>query len=164
MCWNNAMERRKFEAEQKKQAEQYHKCGMSDEQIHQMYLFDYEQFKSRRRYAMHTQEFTLSDFEDDGVQSGRSPMYERFFDALTTTIDESHMGTGKYAWIEDIENEEMIRTIRSLTQNQLELLSMLVEGEMTQDEIKNKIGISQAAVSQRISTLRKVFAPFSKNF
>ena len=43
MCWNDGYERRKFEARQKKQAEEYRALGMTEEQIKEMYEFDLEQ-------------------------------------------------------------------------------------------------------------------------
>lgn len=45
MCWNDGYERRKFEARQKKQAEEYRALGMTEEQIKEMYEFDLEQYK-----------------------------------------------------------------------------------------------------------------------
>lgn len=53
MGWNNAYERKKFEAKQKKQAEEYRALGMSEEQIQIMYEFDLEQFNSNRSYYSH---------------------------------------------------------------------------------------------------------------
>ncbi len=55
MSWNNAYEKRKFEEKQKKQAEKYRALGMTEEQIKEMYEFDYAQFKSERRFHMHFQ-------------------------------------------------------------------------------------------------------------
>ena len=48
MSWNNAYETKKFEAKQKKQAEEYRALGMTEEQIQAMYEFDLEQFNRER--------------------------------------------------------------------------------------------------------------------
>ena len=45
MSWNNGYERKKFEARQKKQAEEYKAQGMTEEQIKAMYEFDLEQYR-----------------------------------------------------------------------------------------------------------------------
>ena len=45
MCWNDGYERRKFEARQKKQAEEYRALGMTEAQIKEMYEFDLEQYR-----------------------------------------------------------------------------------------------------------------------
>lgn len=52
MSWNNGYETKKFEARQKKQAEEYRALGMTEEQIQAMYEFDLEQFKSERRHRI----------------------------------------------------------------------------------------------------------------
>ena len=44
MSWNDGYERRKFEARQKKQAEEYRALGMTEEQIQAMYEFGLEQY------------------------------------------------------------------------------------------------------------------------
>ena len=64
MGWNNAYETKKFEAKQKKQAEEYRALGMTEEQIKEMYEFDLEQLKSERRYRMHTQPLQVEEFEE----------------------------------------------------------------------------------------------------
>ena len=62
MSWNDGYERRKFEAGQKKQAEEYRALGMTEEQIQAMYEFDLEQYKSDRCHYSHTQSFIPDDF------------------------------------------------------------------------------------------------------
>ena len=37
MAWNNGYERKKFEAEQQRLAEEYRAAGMTEEQIEEMY-------------------------------------------------------------------------------------------------------------------------------
>lgn len=63
MSWNNGYERSKFEARQKKQAEEYRALGMTEEQIKTMYEFDLEQFNSDRRYLIHTQSLQLKNLK-----------------------------------------------------------------------------------------------------
>ena len=50
MAWNNGYERKKFESEQKRLAEEYRAAGMTEEQIEEMYQFDLTEFRSRRRF------------------------------------------------------------------------------------------------------------------
>ena len=57
MAWINGFERKRFDEEQKRLAEEYRIAGMTNEQIEQMYQFDLETFNSRRRFAEHTQQF-----------------------------------------------------------------------------------------------------------
>lgn len=106
MSWNNAYERKKFEARQKKQSEEYRALGMTEEQIKEMYEFDLEQYKSDRRYHMHTQPFTSSDFDDGEDDESESTLLNKFFDELTVIIDSSSEHS-RYWWIEEIEDEEL---------------------------------------------------------
>ena len=109
MCWNDGYERRKFEARQKKQAEEYRALGMTEEQIKEMYEFDLEQYKSDRRYHMHTQPFTSSDFDDGEDDDSESTLLNKFFDELTLTID-SRSEQSRYWWIEEIDNPKLAET------------------------------------------------------
>ena len=59
MSWNDGYERRKFEAKQKKQAEEYRALGMTEEQIQAMYEFDLEQFKSERRHTQYASSLSV---------------------------------------------------------------------------------------------------------
>ena len=59
MSWNNGYETKKFEARQKKQAEEYRALGMTEEQIQAMYEFDLEQFKSERRHTQYASSLSV---------------------------------------------------------------------------------------------------------
>ena len=108
MSWNNGYETKKFEARQKKQAEEYRALGMTEEQIQAMYEFDLEQFKSERRNRMHTQQFTSSDFDEGEEDDSESTLFDKFFDELTCTIDTSG-DKSRYWWIEEIDDPETVR-------------------------------------------------------
>ena len=108
MSWNNAYERKKFEARQKKQSEEYRALGMTEEQIKEMYEFDLEQYKSDRRYHMRTQPFTSSDFDDGEDDESESTLLNKFFDELTVIIDSSSEHSRCW-WIEEIEKQARLR-------------------------------------------------------
>ena len=82
MSWNNAYERKKFNARIRREIAEYQAAGMTDEQIAEIVMFDEEQFRNDRRYRMHTQEFCESDFDgDDGGDNGKSPLTALLMDA-----------------------------------------------------------------------------------
>lgn len=66
MSWNDGYERNKFEQEQKAQEKVYRKCGMSDEQIREMYLLDLLEYRNNRNYAMHIQ--SIEELESNGEE------------------------------------------------------------------------------------------------
>ena len=155
MCWNDGYERRKFEARQKKQAEEYRALGMTEEQIKAMYEFDLEQYKSDRRYYSHTQSFVPDDFDEDEDDDEKLSIFDKFKDVLTTSIEESG-NKSRYWWFEEIDNPDLVRNIKSLSTEQLELLTLVVIDGYGQAEIAELIKVSQSAISQRIATIRKI--------
>ena len=154
MCWNDGYERRKFEARQKKQAEEYRALGMTEEQIKAMYEFDLEQYKSDRRYYSHTQSFVPDDFDEDEDDDEKLSIFDKFKDVLTTSIEESG-NKSRYWWFEEIDNPDLVRNIKSLSTEQLELLTLVVIDGYGQAEIAELMKVSQSAISQRIATIRK---------
>ena len=81
MAWINGFERKRFDEEQKRLAEEYRIAGMTNEQIEQMYQFDLETFNSRRRFTEHTQQFpecVLDESSDD-----KSPLFEKYLTQLS---------------------------------------------------------------------------------
>ena len=102
MSWNNAYETKKFEAKQKKQAEEYRALGMTEEQIQAMYEFDLEQFNSERRYREHTQAFIPDDFDENEDDDEKLSIFEKFKDVLTVSIEDSGCKS-RYWWVEEIE-------------------------------------------------------------
>ena len=155
MCWNDGYERRKFEARQKKQAEEYRALGMTEEQIKAMYEFDLEQYKSDRRYYSHTQSFVPDDFDEDEDDDEKLSIFDKFKDVLTTSIEESG-NKSRYWWFEEIDNPDLVRNIKSLSTEQLELLTLVVIDGYGQAEIAELMKVSQSAISQRIATIRKL--------
>ena len=158
MKLNYGYEYAKFRAEQKKQREYYLSVGMTEEAIAVIEKFDKEEFLSRLRYMEHTQ--PLSVLNGDGLDDdSTSPLYEKFYDRLTVTI-ETYKPRSRYGWIDEIENPRLLDAIRQLTQEQIEIITLLVFDECEQDEIAKIIGINQSSVSRRIATIKKIFKEF----
>ena len=127
----------------------------TEAQIKEMYEFDLEQYKSDRRYHMHTQPFTSSDFDDGEDDDSESTLLNKFFDELTVTIDSSSEQS-RYWWIEEIDNPKLAETIKTLSPEQIELLTLVVIDGYGQTEIAEIMGVSQSAISQRFSTIKKI--------
>jgi len=141
MAWINGLERKRFNEEQKRLAEQYRAAGMTEEQIEQMYQFDLVEFNSRRRFSEHTQQFSENAFEES--DDDKSPLLEKYLAQLSTSLDFSFAGD-RYGWVEEIE-----------------LITLYVFDDLTQNEIGVRFGISQKAVSKRIEQIRKHLNKFS---
>ena len=82
MSWNNGYERKQFDEEQEKQAEEYRKAGMSEEAIAAMHEFDEEAFNARRAWEEHKQDIEATKSNGEETEYEQS-MVQRFFDRFT---------------------------------------------------------------------------------
>ena len=153
MSWNDGYERRKFEAKQKKQAGEYRALGMTEEQIQTMYEFDLEQFKSERRHRMHTQQFTSSDFDEGEADDSESTLFDKFFDELTCTIETSGEHS-RYWWVEEIEDADLCKRIKSLSVDDIELITLYAFDGYTQDEIAIKFSCTKQNIQKKFRRIK----------
>ena len=153
MTWNNGYERRKFEAEQEKLAEEYRALGMSEEKIKDLYEFDLAQFNSKRRYYTHTQEFTTSDFEEGENDESESTLLHKFFDELTVTIADGGYSS-RYWWIEEIDDEELAGRIRKLTAEEIEMLTLVAFEGYSQVDAAEKMGIPYRTFKHKLKKIK----------
>lgn len=154
MSWNNGYERRKFEAEQKKLAEEYRALGMSEEKIQALYEFDLAQFNSKRRYYMHTQEFTTSDFEEGESDDSESTLLHKFFDELTVTIEYGSYSS-RYWWVDEIDNPDLHKKIKSLSEDDIELLTLLVFESYRKSEVAKILGCEPYHITRRLARIKE---------
>ena len=159
MGWNNAYERKKFEAKQKKQAEEYRALGMTEEQIQIMYEFDLEQFKSNRSYYSHTQSFIPDDFDESEDDDEKLSIFEKFKDVLTISIEDSS-DKSKYWWIEEIDEPETVKKIKSLSERDLEILTLMVIDELTHEEIAKIMGVCVRTIERVNARFKNLFKKF----
>lgn len=126
MSWNNGLEKKKFIARMKKQAEEYRAAGMTEDQIKAMYEFDLGQFKSDRRFYSHTQPLELHEANDEGDELEESFVRD-FFDSFSVSDEQGYLEYGsRYAWIEMIDNPELARELQQLSRLDKEILTMTV--------------------------------------
>ena len=159
MRWNNGYERKKFEARQKKQAEEYRALGMTEEQIKEMYEYDLEQFKSDRRYAMHTQSIQEPEFDDIDADESDNSLLKEFFDQLTCNIDDS-TEKPRYWWIEEIENPQIARKMKTLSHIDLEIITLMVIDECKHEEIARIMGVSVRTIERKKAMYKKIFSEY----
>ena len=157
MAWNNGLERKRFDEEQEKLAAGYRAAGMTEEQIEQMHQFDLEAFNSTRRFFEHNQQIPDNGFVTD--DEGLCPLNDKFLEIMSVTIEQSD-AKSRYWWTEEIDNPELAKQIKALGKKDIELITLHVFENFTQEEISKEFGISQRAVGKRIEKLRKFFKYF----
>lgn len=155
MKWNDGKERKKFEKEQERLRKEYEAAGMTEEQIKNMYDFDLSLYKKRRINAIHTQPLDLEAFDDDESDEGQNPLFEKFAEFLSVTP--SYTPDTRFGWIEELENERLVKAIKSMPDEYKEILTCIVVDEMSQEEISVQFGVSQPAISKKIKKISTFF-------
>ena len=154
MAWNNGKEMKKFKEQQKRLREQYLANGMTEEQIAVLYQFDLEQLNSRRRECEHTQPFDFEAFEGE-ADEGQNPLYDKFLEILSITDDYSSLD--RYGWIEEIEDVKILKAVKTLSKEEIEIVTMLAFEDMNQSEIATSFGLSQQSISKKIKKIKEIF-------
>jgi RNA polymerase sigma factor (sigma-70 family) len=158
MEWNNGKERSKFEREQRQLRKQYLAAGMSEEQIKEAYEFDLEWYKSRRREAVHTQKLDVEMDEDCNDSDGLNPLLSKFMENFS--VNDEYFASSRYGWVDEIKNEKLYLAIKSLSEYELELLTLLFIDGFSQKEIAAKYGLKKTAICMKIGRLKKNLKKF----
>ncbi len=147
MGFNYAKEKAEFDRQWAKIREQYEELGMSRDAIEKIHTFDWDWFKSQRRYSSHLanlpEEVTLKTIQQasTGTMPGDIP---------------ASFGSDPYQWLDEIENEELVQKLMLLSKDDIVLLTRLVFEEYTQSEIAQRELRSQMAVSKHLHKIQKI--------
>lgn len=133
MGFNYGYEQKLFEKEWVKKKIAMVNAGMKEDAIKEMYDFDWEWFKSIRRYRTSTEFF-------DPLLEDR--IAEKEFEEVLDFIDQ-------------LEDERFIQAVKSLTLSEYKLLMKLVEEGMKQAEIARESGQSRNNISRKVIALTK---------
>ena len=157
MKFNYKREKERFFREHAKMAEEYRAAGMTEEDIEELFQWDWELFKEERRYIEHRQDLrTLADNSED-VESWNSLMMSN----LEKFSEEARYFSGELtSCMETIDSRSIYKVMKKLGKQQWTILYLYAVYDMSQAEIAYILGISQSAVSQRLETIRKKFKKF----
>ena len=153
MGFNYGREKKKFDAEWKKKFAWYCAVGMSEDAIQTLYEFDWEQFKSERRYTIHTQELP-----SDELLEWMSYRVHNIYASVRTDISDDCLST-RHDWIEQIDTPTLAQQLRRLSQEDIELLTLLLDG-YTQREIAGILGCTQPNIAQKMRRIKKILKNF----
>ena len=157
MAFIYGKEKRRFDAEWQKLAEEYRAAGFHEEGIQAMYDFDWAEFCRRRSYTNREQEMP-SETLGNGPEADASTLFTKF-DNLTYEFDESSL-SGRYDWMESISDPDLHAMLFKLSNEDKELLTLYAFDGYKQAEIASKLGVSQKTVSLRIAKLRSILEIF----
>lgn len=152
MEFNYAKEKQKFERHWKIVRQQYIAAGMNREAVEELYDFDWDWFKSQRRYISHLADLpdgvSVEDFPQEGVElsSGDTPL------RYGTTCAEN---VRQFRWIDEIEDERLVQKLIQLSEEDLELLTAVAFERLTQRDVAQIRACSQASVSKHLHKIKK---------
>ena len=135
---------------------QYREAGMSEDAIQAMYEFDLGVLNSERAYITNT--MTVSGVADDGAAKETSD-FKQYEKAVTVT-DTYHETKSRFAWIGEIENEQLLTALETLKVEDLEIITMYAYEGYDITEISKVYGVSRPTISIKIKRITK----FLKNF
>ena len=157
MSFNKGYELKKFEAHWEKLRIEYTAAGMTEDAIQKMYEYDRQQFNAERTHLERTQDLSTDTFECS--EDENSPLMKRYQDAISVT-DHYHETKSRFGWIGEIENEHLLSALESLSDDDIELLTLYVYAGYNTVELSKVYGIAQQNISKRILKITK----FLKNF
>lgn len=152
MGFNYKKEWKLFTEEWKKLRKEYEKAGMTEDAIAAMYTFDVQCFRSRRRYFIHTQPLP-EPYVGEGNQASQMTLFRKYPE-LSTFFDERDF-SGRYAWIESVNDNCLYEKLQALSQEDLELLTLLAVDRYSQADIARLKGCSRNAITKKISRIKK---------
>ncbi len=130
-----ATEKAKFDEKWKKLEDWYRKSGMSEDAIREMREYDWNELKARRRYE------NKRDESGADIEEIAEPETER-------------KTSGRYGWIEDLNNTALVLKLRKLTPHELEIITLLIVDDLTQQQAAEKMGIPYRTFKYQLKKIK----------
>ena len=157
MGFNYGLEKKNFDSQWAVTRKQYEDAGMSSEAIQAMYDYDWSVFNATRAYQNHTQEIAAPSFEQS--EESYSPLMNKYREAISVT-DTYHETKSRFAWIGEIEDENLLSALEKLSNDDLEILTLYIYEGYSMVELSKVYGIAHQNISKRIIKITN----FLKNF
>ena len=157
MGFNYGLEKKNFDRQWAIMRKQYEDAGMSIEVIQAMYDYDWSVFNANRSYQNHTQEMAAPSFEQS--EESYSPLMNKYQEAVSVT-DHYHETKSRFAWIGEIEDENLLSALEKLSDDDLEILTLYIYEGYSTVELSKAYGIAHQNISKRIIKITN----FLKNF
>ena len=157
MGFNYGLEKKNFDSQWAMTRKQYEDAGMSNEAIQAMYDYDWSVFNANRSYQNHTQEMAAPSFEQS--EESYSPLMNKYQEAISVT-DTYHETKSRFAWIGEIEDENLLSALEKLSDDDLEILTLYIYEGYSTVELSKVYGIAHQNISKRIIKITN----FLKNF
>ena len=154
MGFNYGRERKKFEMDFAKKRLEYAKAGMSESAINEIYEFDLGVFNGNRAYAIWNQSPTTECFDGDSDMPDKITFVNR-----VVSYEQDFILLSRYGWLDEVSDPVMHKKITQLSARDKETVTLRMDG-FSQAEIAEKIGVSQWAVSKRLTKIKNILGNF----
>ena len=137
MGFNYAREKREFDEEWNEKERWYRESGMSEDAIREMYEYDWSEFNSTRKFYRYGDDDVdvESIAEEDGDVIGKAFSKE---------------------WIELLDTSDLVRKVRKLPADYIEIIDLMVRENLTQEEVTGRMHCSQQNIAKKIEKIRKL--------
>ncbi len=150
MGFHYGYEKKKFDKEWTRLEQEYRAAGMSDTQIAAMREYDWDWFCSQRTYLNRVQALPSEQCEDESEQS----CLFRKFESLSCTWDTGDVDAQRFGWLSSLEDERMYRQLCKLSEDDLELLTLLIVDGYRQADVARLWNCSRSAITQRVNKIK----------
>lgn len=157
MGFNYGLEKKNFDSQWAVTRKQYEDAGMSSEAIQAMYDYDWSVFNATRAYQNHTQEIAAPSFEQS--EESYSPLMNKYQEAISVT-DHYCETNSRFAWIGEIEDENLLSALEKLSDEDLELLTLYIYEGYSTVELSKAYGIAHQNISKRIVKITNFLKSF----
>ena len=154
MGFNCAQEKAKFDREWLRLRKEYTDAGMSEAAIQKIYDYDWYCFCRNRAYERRATQ--MPPLEIDSPDDARRSALFRKNETLSVSFDESAF-PDRYAWVDTLEDLRLLQAIKTLSIEELEILTFLTLEEHSQKELAERWGCSQRAISKKFQKIKKIF-------
>ena len=154
MRFNYWIEKTAFDSEWEKLKKEYREAGMSEETINEIYKFDFDSFKRQRVDAKHEQKYDgfITPWGKEATDE-TNPLLGKYFSNFSY-MDNYSLREKRFAWIDSITNYELYEKLLTLSDENKELLTLLING-YSKAEIAKQWNVSRSAISDRIRIIKK---------
>lgn len=132
--------------------------GMPEESIEAVHRLLLDILNNDRRFYVHTQSYDGLQFADgEEAEEGRLPLLDKFTDQLSV-IQVEICEWQRMAWLDDIDTPEIVIWLKSLSDDDIFMLTLLVVDGMKQTEVAKALEKHDSAISRKMKRLRKSLA------
>ena len=152
MNFNYAAKKREFASEWDQLAKEYAEAGMSPEEIEIMREYDWECFKADRVWALHIQDVSGLEEEENDDFYENELLVKKYLDRVSTECD-AFGNHSRYWWVNEIDSGAVAKLLSSFDDGDIELLTLAIFEGYTHEEIAFMLNIPRRTVAWRIKQL-----------